>query len=157
MKKVNLKKHENNIAAEMKVSYIIKQKISERPQITSSKDSYKILKQCFNADTVNYSEEFVLLLLNRANRVIGWIKISAGGIDGTICDPRIIFAIALQTGASSIVLAHNHPSGNLKPSTTDIALTKKIKEGGEILAIQLLDHVILTSESYYSFADEGTL
>ncbi len=154
---VNLKKHKNNIIAEMKVSYIAKQKISERPQITSSADSYKVLQQCFSADTINYSEEFILLLLNKANRLIGWVKISAGGIAGTVCDQRIIFAIALQTGATSIILAHNHPSGSLRPSEPDIALTKKIKEGGEILDIQLLDHLILTDDNFYSFADDGIL
>ena len=156
--KIKITEMENsgNIA-EMKVSYIAKQKPSDRPQILNSLSSYEILKQCFNEDTLNYSEEFVLLLLNYSNRVLGWIKISAGGLAGTVADVRIIFACAIQTGATRIVVAHNHLSGNLKPSQADIDLTKKIKEGGQLLEIQLLDHVILTDGSYFSFSDEGIL
>ena len=156
--KIKITEMENsgNIA-EMKVRYITKQKPADRPQINNSVSSYEILKQCFNRDTLNYSEEFVLLLLNHVNRVLGWIKISAGGLAGTVADVRIIFACAIQTGATRIIIAHNHPSGNLKPSQQDIDLTKKIKEGGQLLEIQLLDHVILTDGSFFSFADEDIL
>ena len=143
--------------AEMAISYIAKQKPSERPQITTSLESYELLKQCFNGDTLNYSEEFILLLLNTTNRVLGWIKISAGGLVGTGADCRIIFACALQTGATKILISHNHPGGSSKPSQPDIDLTKKIKAGGELLEIQLLDHIIITDDSYFSFADQGML
>jgi DNA repair protein RadC len=96
-----------------------------------------------------------LILLNRNNATLGWYKVSQGGISGTICDPKIIFTVALQTGASSIILAHNHPSGNLTPSQSDINLTKKIKEAGKILDISVLDHLIVSSNGYKSLADDG--
>jgi DNA repair protein RadC len=89
--------------------------------------------------------------------VLGLAKLFTGGIDGTVADPRIIMVVALKLGATSIVLAHSHPSGCLTPSTTDICLTQKIKKGGEFLDIKLLDHIIISTEGYYSFADEGVL
>ncbi len=95
--------------------------------------------------------------LNRANHVIGWFNVSIGGVASTVVDPKVIFSAALKCNASGIILSQNHPSGNLKPSDADLALTKKLKSGGQILEIQILDHIILTSESYFSFADEGIL
>lgn len=85
------------------------------------------------------------------------LEVSSAGVAGTVADPKVIFAAALKASASSIILAHNHPSGQLKPSSADIALTNKIKRGGEFLDIQVLDHLILSSEGYYSFADEGMM
>jgi DNA repair protein RadC len=102
-------------------------------------------------------EEFYILLLNRANRVKGWYKVSEGGTAGTVVDPKLIFSTALKCHASSIILSHNHPSGNVKPSEEDLKLTKKLTEGGKLLEIAVLDHLILTSEEYLSFADEGLL
>jgi len=102
-------------------------------------------------------EEFWVLLLNRAHRVIKTVKISQGGLTGTVIDQRLIFKHALESKATSIVVAHNHPSGNKKPSETDISITKKIKKGAELLDIHLLDHIIIANEVYYSFADEGIL
>ncbi|WP_317168263.1 JAB domain-containing protein [Pontibacter pamirensis] len=102
-------------------------------------------------------EQFKVMLLNRANKVLGIYETSTGGVAGTVADPKLIFVAALKACASSIVLCHNHPSGNLKPSAADLQLTKKIKQGGELLDIAVLDHIILTSESYYSLADEGLL
>ena len=93
--------------------------------------------------------------INRANRVIKKYQISQGGVAGTVADPKIIFKMALQELASGIVLAHNHPSGNLTPSQSDIDLTKKLKEAGKFLEVQLLDHVIVAGQKYFSFADEG--
>lgn len=95
------------------------------------------------------------MILNRAQKVLGICEISQGGSSGTVADPKIIFALALKANASGIIVSHNHPSGNLRPSQADIDLTKKLKEGGKFLELQLLDHVIVTSEGYYSFADEG--
>jgi DNA repair protein RadC len=95
------------------------------------------------------------MLLNRANKVLGVLEISSGGISGTVADPKLIFAAALKAGASGLILSHNHPSSNLKPSQADISLTKKVKEGGTLLEIFVLDHIIVTSEGYYSFADEN--
>lgn len=102
-------------------------------------------------------EEFWVLLLNRANRVIKKQQISLGGVHGTVADPKIIFKIALEELASGIIVAHNHPSGNLTASQQDIDLTKKLKEAGKLLEIQLLDHLIIAGKNYYSFADEGIL
>ena len=127
-------------------------------KITTSKDCFDIFDSLFDKDTIAYREEFIVLLLNRANRVLGWARVSLGGISGTAVDSKIIFVLALQTGASSIVVSHNHPSGNIKPSEADIKLTKQLKEAGKFLEILLLDHLILTSEgTYFSFADEGML
>ncbi len=126
----------------------------EKKKITSSKDAYKILTP-FLTDL--YAEEFRILLLNRANQVIANILIGQGGFSGTVADPKIIFKEALAHSATSIILAHNHPSGNTKPSEQDKSLTKKLKQGGENLEIQILDHIIIGNNKYYSFADEGIL
>lgn len=126
----------------------------QKEKITSSKDVFEVAQSSL-AD-LNY-ESFLLLLLNRANKVLKKIQISEGGVSGTVADPKKIFKIALENNASSIILAHNHPSGNVKPSHSDIHLTEKIKNGAEHLDISLLDHIIVGDESYYSFADEGIL
>lgn len=97
------------------------------------------------------------MLLNRAIKVLGLFEVSTGGVSGTVADPKIIFTAALKDGASGIIVAHNHPSGNLTASQSDIDLTRKLKEAGKFLEIQLLDHVIVTTEGYFSFADEGLI
>ena len=102
-------------------------------------------------------EEFWIILLNRANHVIKKIQISSGGIAGTVVDVRLIFKTAIENLSNSIILIHNHPSGNLKPSKADIELTKKLKSAGEIMDIHVLDHLIITEKEYFSFADEGIL
>lgn len=99
-------------------------------------------------------EEFYILLLNRANKVLGWHRISLGGVSGTVVDIKIIFSIAVKALASGIVLGHNHPSGGLIPSEQDRTITRKIKEAGKILDIEILDHLILTADGYFSFADD---
>ena len=104
---------------------------------------------------MDYREEFLVLCLNRANKVLGFSKIGQGGISGTVADPKVIFQVALKANASSIILAHNHPSGNCKPSTNDVELTKKIQSAGKFLDLTVLDHIILSSDSYLSFADTG--
>ncbi|ARS37805.1 JAB domain-containing protein [Pontibacter actiniarum] len=143
--------------AEVKLSYRNRVKPSERPQVTSSSDSYRVLKESWDTGKLEFVEQFKVLLLNRANRVLGVYELSTGGVAGTVADPKLIFVAALKACASGIVLTHNHPSGNLKPSQADLQLTKKIKQGGELLDIAVLDHIILTSEGYYSLADEGLL
>lgn len=148
---------ESNLLAEVKAVYQTKQKSSELPKITSSKNGADYLHSIWNQNTIEYTEDFMVLYLNKANKVLGWTRISSGGIAGTVCDPKVIFSLALQTGASSLIIAHNHPSGNRNPSQADINSSKKIKEGGKLLDIELLDHIILTSESYYSFSDEGII
>lgn len=142
--------------AEIKVSYKSKQK--SKIKITNSMDVFNVLFPLFDRDTIEYQEQFFLLLLNRANRVMGWIKISTGGTTGTVVDPKIVFALALQTNACGIILSHNHPSGNLQPSDSDIALTNKITNAGKFLDITLLDHLIISpDEKFYSFADAGNM
>jgi DNA repair protein RadC len=126
------------------------------PKLTCSKDSAEVLRRIWS-DKLEHVEEFVVICINRADRMLGWAKVSSGGLSGTVADPKVIFQIALKSNASSIILAHNHPSGNLQPSEQDIHLTRKNKEAGLMLDLQVIDHIILTSESYYSFADEGTL
>jgi DNA repair protein RadC len=142
--------------AEVKVVY--KKKLSNLMKITTSKDCFDVLFSIYNKDTMEYQEEFLVLFLNRANRVLGWTRLSLGGMTGTVVDPKILFAMALLTGACSIVISHNHPSGNMKPSEADIKLTKQLKEAGKILEIPVLDHLIIVAEGcYFSFADEGMM
>jgi DNA repair protein RadC len=134
-----------------------RRKESEMPKklrITSSKDVYDIMA----ANLLDLPhEEFWVLLLNRANAVIKKVQISAGGVAGTVADPKIIFKTALENLSSSIILVHNHPSGNLMPSQADKELTKKMKEAGKLLDIPVLDHLIFADRTFYSFADEGIL
>lgn len=126
----------------------------EKPKITSSKDAFDLLK----GDMMDLpKEEFWVLLLNRANRVTKKKRVSEGGVSGTVADPKIIFKMALEELASGIIVAHNHPSGNLQASQSDLDLTKKLKEAGKFLEIQLLDHIIIANQKYLSFADEGMI
>lgn len=125
-----------------------------KDKIRSSMDAHKIFHSLI-AD-VPY-EEFWILILNRANRVIGKHKISEGGISGTVVDPKKVFKTALDHHASSIILGHNHPSGMSNPSEADLKITKKLVEAGRLMEIAVLDHIIVGSDQYYSFADEGTL
>jgi DNA repair protein RadC len=144
------------LLAEIEVSYKTKRK--DIIKITSSKDAFNVLYPLFDVNTIGLKEEFFILLLNRANNVLGWFKLSSGGTTGTVVDPKLIFMLALKTVACSVILCHNHPSGNLKPSDHDISLTKRIKEAGKLLEISLLDHLIVTPEgNYHSFADEGLI
>ena len=126
----------------------------EKPKITSSRDAYELLKSEL---TDIPHEEFWILLLNRANRVIKKYQVSQGGVAGTVADPKIIYKTALEELASGIILAHNHPSGNLTASQADMDLTRKLKEAGRLLEIQVLDHLIVGGQKYFSFADEGLL
>ena len=146
-----------NQIAEVEIIYKTKVKASERPQIRTSIDSEKILRRIWNDDKIDFVEQFKVLFLNKANRVLGVYDVSTGGVSGTIADPKIIFVSALKANASSIIISHNHPSGNLKPSHQDELLTQKIKCAGQFLDITLLDHIIISSEGYYSFSDEGLL
>ncbi len=128
--------------------------IQERPQIRSSRDAYHIIAATL-MDLPH--EEFWILLLNRANKVMSREQISLGGVAGTVVDAKIVFRKAIEGMASSIILVHNHPSGNLQPSQQDIDLTKKLKKAGETLDITVFDHLIITESGYFSFADEGLI
>lgn len=143
--------------SEVQLAYKTKVKPSQRPSIKSSKDAYEILINHWDRDKLDLLEQFKVVLTNRANKVLGIIEIASGGISGVAVDLKLVFIAALKAGASGILISHNHPSGNLTPSQPDLDLTRKIKKGCEILEITLLDHIILTSEKYYSFADEGTI
>lgn len=125
-----------------------------KSQITCSKDAVDML-QPHLAD-LNH-EEFWIILLNKANRLINKKVVSTGGMTGTVVDPKIIFREALEARACAIILGHNHPSGNNKPSEADIQLTKKLREAGKNLEISVLDHVIIAGSTFYSFADEGMM
>lgn len=125
-----------------------------REKIRSSRDAYDIFK---NTMLDKPYEEFWILLLNRANKIIRKVPISEGGISGTVVDPKKIFKISLDHHASSIILGHNHPSGMLTPSEADIKITKKLVEAGKLLEIAVLDHLIIADSGFYSFADEGSL
>lgn len=143
--------------SEIELVYKSKATSSERPIVEDSHDCYEILKLLWDEGKINLVEEFKVLFLNRANRLIHFYELSSGGITGTVADTRIILAAALKVAACNIVLAHNHPSGNLLPSRADEELTAKIKTAAGYHDIKILDHIILSSESYFSFAEQGLL
>ncbi len=140
---------------EVKLSY--KPKNISKYNVTCSEDAYKYLLSTYKKGTICYKEYFKVLFLNQANQVLGYNLISGGGITETTADVRLIFQAALLTNSVALILAHNHPSGNLKPSPEDIRLTKQVREAAQIMRIKVLDHIILSDTEYYSFADEGML
>ncbi len=146
-----------NQIAEVELIYKTKIKASERPQVKTSKDAADLLKQSWDENKIDFVEQFKVLFLNRGNKVLGIFEASSGGVTNTIVDPRIIFVAALKANACNIIISHNHPSGNLQPSKADIDITEKIKMAGQFLEIKLFDHIIVSSEGYYSFADEGLI
>ena len=146
-----------NQIAEVELIYKSKIKASQRPQIKSSKDAADLLKQSWDQNKIDFIEQFKVMFLNRGNKVLGIFEASSGGVTGTVVDPKIVFVAALKVNACNIIISHNHPSGNLKPSMQDEQLTQKIKQAGQFLDIKLFDHIIITSEGYYSFADEGMI
>lgn len=147
------------IIPEIKISLSFDKNVkkSELFKIGSSRDAADIFREVFNADTFHWCEEVVMLCLNNSNKVVGFYKISSGGITGTIIDVRMVFTVALNCAATSIIIAHNHPSGTLTASEADKQITRKLKQASEFIDIKLLDHLILTDESYFSFADDGIL
>lgn len=148
--------------AEMKVSY----RRSRRPDskqltmpfvVSTPVAAVEYLRSVWDKETLELREEFLVVLVNSANEVIGWVKLASGGMDAAFIDSRLVFAAALQTAASGIVVAHNHPSGIAYPSEADRSVTKRLKEGAEILGIRFLDHVIVTVSGAFSFAAEGLI
>jgi len=125
-----------------------------KEKITNSKDAYEIFRSTMGDQPY---EEFWIILLNKANKVIRKCSISEGGISGTVVDPKKIFKIVLDHHASSIILGHNHPSGNVQPSEADHKITSKLKDAGMMLDVAVLDHLIIGDDKYFSFADEGVL
>jgi len=143
---------------EIQVSYRENPRDLTGPQLTSSQKVADLLHTLWNEDTIALQESFKVLLLNNANCPKGIYQLSTGGITGTLVDLRILFAVVLKTLSVGIILAHNHPSGTLKPSEADKALTTKIRKAAELFDIRVLDHLILVpGGTYYSFADNGLL
>ena len=141
--------------SEIKVTY--SQPDREKTIIKSSNDAYSIALAYWDINCIEFNEEVKILLLDRANAVLGYYNVSKGGTSGSYVDIKIILSVALKTQASSIMLIHNHPSGKLKPSEADINLTSKLKKACNMIDMVLLDHLIISKDSYFSFSDEGVL
>jgi DNA repair protein RadC len=146
----------NLTISEILVSY--KPDLKNKFIVRSSNDCYHVLKDWFDADTISLQEQFVVMYLNRGNFVLGIHRLSKGGISGTVADIRLILGIGLKIAASGIVIAHNHPSGNLKPSEADTEITQKLKDAALLMDTRLLDHLVITpAGEYLSMADEGLI
>jgi DNA repair protein RadC len=141
--------------AEIQVNYVPFVKPECQPKISSSADAFEVLKAFYPKETVYVQESFVVLYLNRANRVLGGYRMSMGGISGTLVDIRLLLSVALKSLSSGLILSHNHPSGNLVPSKADEELTNRIKQACNLMELKLLDHLIITDEQYFSFSDAG--
>lgn len=144
-----------NTVGEVKISY----KTTGIPyaQVYSSISAYEFLKKIWDHDTIEYHESCCILGLNSKNMICSYKFISHGGISGTVVDPKMIFQFAILTNSTCLILAHNHPSGNLRPSENDRTVTEKIKTAGKFMDLPLLDHLIVTVSGFYSFADEGLM
>lgn len=145
------------MVSEVELIYKSKIKAADRPKIKRSSDAYALCKTIWNEGTIDLLEEFKALFLNQSNSVLGIYNMSKGGLTGTIADPRLLFAAALKCSAVNIFLIHNHPSGNLKPSRADEDLTQRMTAAAKLLDMRILDHLIISTDGYFSFADEGLL
>jgi DNA repair protein RadC len=145
--------------AELTVSYQVTPDFEKLPVITTSVQAYEFMYSFFPPGTIALQEHFFVAYLNRANKVIGVYHTSVGGISSTVSDPRLILGTALKLAASNLLLAHNHPSANMRPSVADKELTRRLVEGARLLDLSVLDHLIVgpTRGDYYSFADEGLI
>lgn len=143
--------------AEIKLSYSGKAKTSALPKVDCSSRVYEVFLQAWDRDRIEFVEDFKVMLLSRSNRVLGIVNISSGGTAGTVVDIKLVFAAALKAVASSMILAHNHPSGVMMPSDQDIRMTKKLVEVGRMLDVPVLDHLIVSPDGYFSFSDDGRL
>jgi DNA repair protein RadC len=147
----------SNSISEISLSYKPSAQSRKMNPIQSSNDAYMILKNLYNPDLICAREEFIVVYLNNSGRVLGHFKAFTGGISSVTCDLKIILGVGLKSLASSIILSHNHPSGNLKPSKSDLNMTKRILKACQVLEIQLFDHILISDEGYFSFADQGLL
>lgn len=143
--------------SEVKLVYSRKVRANDRPQVSASQDAYVLFRENWDDLTINLNEQFKVMLLDRNNRCMGISTVSSGGVSGTVVDPKLIFALALKGRACQLIVAHNHPSGNLSPSNQDFQITKRLCDVGKCLDLEVLDHLILTDESYYSMAVEGLM
>lgn len=141
--------------SEIKVSYSNSNK--EKTKVKNSKDCFDSFIKSWKMETIELQEEFKVLLLDRANQILGIYPLSKGGVAGTLVDAKLVFSVALKCNASSIILAHNHPSGSLKPSEADKQLTTKLKTAGKYLDIAIIDHLIVTKDDFFSFTDNGLI
>ncbi len=154
-KNYTMKVEKSKEMPEIRLKYV--STMVEKTKIRWSEDAYKVLLSLFNPDTIEYMEEAVVLFLTKANSTIGWARISSGGTSSTIIDPKVVFTMALNCGASYFILGHNHPSGRLEPSNEDMSITKELRMAGKLLRLDLIDHLIVTPQGFYSFADKGAL
>lgn len=143
---------------EIEVSYRYDNALADRPIIKSAEDAIDVLKNLYHLERISLQEQFVIVFLNRANKVIGSSNLFVGGLTGTVVDIKLVLAIGLKLMASSFIISHNHPSGNIKPSEEDKKITNKLCDASKLLEIQLLDHLVVTPDmKYFSFANEGLL
>lgn len=154
--------HRSPQLAELKVSYKRRNVAQDRQLrmpwiVTSSQTAEEYLRTVWDTSKLELVEDFYVVCLNSAHEALGWVRVSSGGFDRTTVDGRLIFGIALQAASSAVIVAHNHPSGNLKPSNEDRAVTARLKAAGELLHIPVLDHIILGRDAAFSFADAGLL
>lgn len=145
----------NSKVAELLVSYSAH--IVSEQKINNSRETYSLIINHWNLDTIEMLEEVKILLLNKSNKALGVYDLSKGGMSSSIIDVKIVLSIALKSLASGIIIVHNHPSGNLSPSKADIDITKKLKSACNLMDITVLDHLIISKDNYYSFADDGLL
>lgn len=143
--------------AEVSLAYKASQQVETLPSITSPEEAAKYLRSIWDHDTLELHEEFIVVLLNNAKKVLGWSRISTGGSSSTIVETSAVFQLALLGKADSIICSHNHPSGNLKASSADISLTRRLKDAGKLLGITVDDHIILTQGGYLSLREEGLM
>ena len=141
--------------AEIKVSYSTNQ--VDKIKLVNCRETFEFILSKWDLDIIEFQEECKVILVNRANYVLGIYNLSKGGISGTVVDVRIILSVALKCNASGIILAHNHPSGNMKPSEADRKITKKLKESCDLIDITLIDHFIISKNSFFSFSQDGIL
>ena len=143
--------------SEVKVSYTPMFSQAERPKIMTANDAVNMFRKAWDSDRLEYQEDFHIMYLNKGNRVLAMYHASKGGTAGTVVDVKPALVTALKINAHSMILAHNHPSGTLTPSEADKTITKRFIEAAKLLSMNVLDHVILTRDSYYSFADDGMM
>ena len=143
--------------AEISLTYRPQIRPMDRPQVSTAKEAYQVLLSAWDKGKIEFIEEFKVILLNRNKRVLGIYTVTTGGLSECLVDTKLVFASALLGCATDIILAHNHPSGNKHPSVNDYRLTKQLREAGRVLGIEVVDHIIVTPDDYYSFADEGVI
>lgn len=152
-----MKKKVIHAIPEFKISLKKKGSTEQLYEINNSETAAEVCRKCFDSGVIDWKEEFIVIVLNNAKKMMGFFKVSSGGITSTVVDTRVIFQLALTSNATAILLCHNHPSGNITPSHEDRKLTQELVNGGNILRIQVIDHIIITSESFYSFSDNGLI